>query len=682
MFAALIAAVLIKVPQAAKPPPLHSVRAAGWENAAHLSLAWDLQGHKPAPFRTTVLVSADAKYLYVAFEARQSVPVVATQHTNDVGFGTDDDVTVDLWPAGANGFSYEFAANPIGTHYQSSSENSAYEPTWWSYGRITPGGYEVTMKIPLDVMRGAVAGRAWLAQFSRSVESTGDILVWSYNQNETSPNAAIFAGRLSGIVPAAARPEPRLQVYNLGSIAGASVGGSTARTGVDLSVPFTATSSFYATIHPDYSNVELDQQTISPTAYRRMYQEVRPFFTQGQQAYDNFMCAICSGIIPLYTPAIPTPRDGYAVEGTQGAFQYGAFDAVGKARIDQAQAIGWHNGSQTLSASFQRVGVDMPGFHDDTNEVGVSYGDNKHIFSYFNYGADTGSRVADGARAQLYDLGAGWYDPTTTIAFSTRKIGQYFNPYDGYIWHPDVAGWGGFLSHAWLQRPGAAIRSITVTGLLDRYHDHTGELDQTDQSWNFDLLTRGLVDVNFNGGSSYLRLNDGSFAPVTQNTLAVTLGSGAQNTSVNNGAQHGQSATPTTLAYSTGRFGGGRLDYWSLTSTRRAGRTGSVSLELDRSDQFMDAGPRYEQWLERVAYTLQSGPNASFALGLRRIMGTAPVLGTAPVFQTGWNLSAAYHQILRGRDEIYAVYGDASAFSTVPQFIVKWIHYFGAAKGT
>jgi len=34
------------------------------------------------------------------------------------------------------------------------------------------------------------------------------------------------------------------------------------------------------------------------------------------------------------------------------------------------------------------------------------------------------------------------------------------------------------------------------------------------------------------------------------------------------------------------------------------------------------------------------------------------------------------------RNEIYAVYGDASAFSTTPQFIVKWIRYFGAGKGT
>lgn len=680
--AALSAAAYLKVPYAAAPPPLTSVSGRAWAGAAHLSLGWDLQGHKPAPFRTTVLVTADARYLYVAFLAKQNVAVVATQHTDDAGQGTDDSVAVDLWPSGANGFSYEFSANPIGTHYQSSSENSAYEPVWSSWGRVVPGGYVVTMKIPLAEIKGAAPGKPWLVQFSRVVESTGDVLVWSYNANETAPNSSIFAGKMTGIKVTAMRPQPRLQLYNLGSLASRSIGGSTARTGVDLSIPFAATSSFYATFHPDYSNVELDQQTIAPTAYRRMYQEVRPFFTQGQQAYDNFNCAVCPVIVGLYTPAIPTPRDGYAVEGTQGPFSYGAFDAVGAGRIDQAQALTWHNKQQTINASFQRVGVDMTGLHDDANEAGLSYSDNKHLFSYFNYADDAGTNVANGSQAQLYDGGGGWFSPTTTFAVAARKVGAFYNPYDGFVSHPDIAGWGAFFAHTWLQRAGAPLRSITFDSVLDRYHDHTGELDQTDQSATLDVLTRGLIDVNLNTGSNYLRLANGSFTPVTQNTVALTFGSGAQNASVNNGAQHGLGATPTTLSFSTGRFGAGRLNYYSFTTTQRAGTRGLVSFEVDDSAQRLDAGALYQQWLERLSYTYQSGANSSFAFGIRRIIGTQPVLGTPPIFQSGWNLSAAYHRRFSGADEIYAVYGDASAFSTVPQFIVKWIHYFGGTKGT
>ena len=689
MFASLVLAALssyaFSVPAVQHAPALDGTfDSSAWKDAATLQLGWDLQGHKRAADTTIAYLETDGSNLYVAFDAKQSGSVVATQHTNNAGLGTDDDVSVYLWPSGSDGFSYQFTANPIGTHYQFSSENAGYEPVWTSTGKIVAGGYQVVMKIPLSVMRGTQSGKPWLVQLSRNVQSTGDVLVWSYDANESQPGGSVYAGTMTGIkAVAAARPKPRVGVYTLGSVAGASAGGSTARNGVDLSIPYTATSSFYATLHPDYSNVELDQQSISPTAFRRYYQEVRPFFTQGQQAYDNFNCDLCQGINTLYTPAIPTPRDGYAVEGTQGRFNYGAFDAVGNGRTDTAQALTFSNSSKTITASLQRVGVNMPGFSDDSLEAGLAWGDHKHLFAYTNYGTDSGSNVAVPARGQMYDFGAGWSDPTTTFATTYRKVGEYFNPTDGFIWHPDIAGYGAYFAHAFIMPDNKPLRSITLTSILDSYHDHTGALDQTDQGVNLDILTKGRIDVSISGiGSDFLRLSNGDFAAVSQNQYAVTFGSGVQNTSVNNGAQHGSSATPTTISLTTGRFGYGHLNYWSATTTQHALRNGLLSFELDESNQNMDSGAVYRQWLERLAYTYQAGPNSSFALGVRRIIGTPPVLDGAPLFQSGWNLSAAYHRTFDGSNEIYAVYGDASAFATTPQFIVKWLHYFGAAKGT
>ena len=47
-----------------------------------------------APDVTTAYFLYDDKNLYVAFVAPQKAPIVATQTTNDVGFGTDDFVAV------------------------------------------------------------------------------------------------------------------------------------------------------------------------------------------------------------------------------------------------------------------------------------------------------------------------------------------------------------------------------------------------------------------------------------------------------------------------------------------------------------------------------------------------------------------------------------------------------------
>jgi hypothetical protein len=62
----------------------------------------------------------------VRFDVPQREHILAVQRANEVGDTTDDEVYVDLWPNGVNGFYYQFAANPIGTHWQYSSENTAY----------------------------------------------------------------------------------------------------------------------------------------------------------------------------------------------------------------------------------------------------------------------------------------------------------------------------------------------------------------------------------------------------------------------------------------------------------------------------------------------------------------------------------------------------------------------------
>jgi len=686
----LLAALTLAVSAVQSGPPIDgSMDHDAWRNAKSVTLPWDLQGHKPAPDPTTAYIETDGTYLYVAFDAKQRSAIIATQHTNDAGEGSDDEVSVDFWPGGLNGFFYQFSANPIGTHYQSSSENSGYRPTWSSAGTVKNGEYIVTMKIPLSALHGTNAAD-WRLQFSRRVEATGDVNVWSYDANETDPTASVYAGTMTGVRVAAVRPKPRVELYNLGSIAGASAGGSTSRTGVDFSIPYTATSSFYGTIHPDYSNVELDQQSISPTAFRRYLNEVRPFFTQGNAPYDNFNCDLCNGITTLYTPDIPTPRSGYAVEGKQGPITYGAFDAIGKDRTDGAQAISWHNSSRTFSASVQRVGAYLPGLADESTEFGFTASDNKHLFGYFNYGTDRGTNVQAASRGQLYDFGGGWQSPTFIDAFTVRKVGQYFNPQDGFVWHPDIAGWGNFAARTLLFPSGAPLRSMTLTAEADSYHDHTGELDQTDQGIGVDILTRGLIDINLSTGSDYVRLQtSGTFHPVNQNGISVTFGSGAQNSNVNNGAQHGSSATPTTIAYYTGRFGPGRLNALVFNTTLKAAGRGLLTFEVDGNTQLLDPGAALSvhqatlgQWLERVSYSYQANRDESLAFGVRRIIGYAPMLDQAPPFQSGWNISAAYHRWFSGTNEIYAVYGDASQFATVHQFIVKWIHYFGASKGT
>ena len=673
----------LTVPAATSPPSLvASDSATSWAGAATAELGWDVVHVRHATEKTTAAIESDNAFIYVRFDAMQREATTTTQRTNNIGSGSDDEVWIDLWPTGSTGFFYQFVATPIGTHFQSSSENTAYEPTWDSAGAVHDGGYTVTMRIPLSAIRGAQGGTAWHGQFVRLIHGSGEEQIWTFGQAQTNPDDLAYSGTLqmpSGV--SLHRQQPRLALYGLGAVASAPAGGSTSRSGADLSIPITPTASLYATIHPDFSNVEVDQQTIAPTAFQRSFTEVRPFFTQGAGFYNNLNCDVCSQIQELYTPNIPTPRDGYAIEGQQGRFSFGSFDAIGDARNDLASSLDYTSSDLKWNATLQRVAVTTPTLDDDITTSGISYYDRKHISAYFDYGSDSGTNVLQGDDAQRYDVGGGWGSQTFALFGSARKVGDYYDPVDGFVQHPGIAGYALYSNKIWLMSGDSKLSSISFGGIVDRYTGRSDGFNQTDNEMLLDILTKSAIDLQISTGSDYLRLPDGVFSPVSQNGAVLTYHSGTQQ-NVGNFGQHGPTGTPTSITYFTGRYGLGRLDTWLRSTTLRAGTRGLLTFELDDTAQWLARGTDNVQWFERAGYTYQFNANSSFVIGVRRATGLPPVPnGGGDCTSVCTNLSFSYH-IRAPRDELYVGYGDANTLDTTPQFILKLIYYMGAQKGT
>ncbi|HEY1728098.1 MAG TPA: hypothetical protein VGG22_06985 [Candidatus Baltobacteraceae bacterium] len=666
-----------------------------WTESVSLPLTWDVPHQRAAADPTVVHVATDGKFLYVRFDATQRTPVVISQQSDDLVAGgstggngsiafNDDAVWVDLWPTGAGGFQYQFEANASGSHNEASTENTAFAPRWESHGTIYDGGYTVTMAIPLAVIHGVHSG-AWRAQFIRYVRNTGAVYVWSYDSLQTSPDDAARAGVLTmpAATTTAARPAPRLAPYALGSVATAGAGGSTSRVGADLSVPITQTSAFYSTFHPDYSNVELDQQTIAPTIVQRVYSEVRPFFTQAAPFYNTFGCNVCLDLhTTLYTPAIPTPSQGYAFEGKQGDFGFAAFDAIGDARNDSAAAVDYTSSDSQWHSEFQHVAADLPGIIDDSNEIGLNWNSLKYLNGYVRYATDAGTNVLNPSQSSSIDAGFGWQSPTFNFNAALKKVGADFNPVDGFDAHPDIAGYGFYAGKIWLFSGSSKLAAIGIGGLLDRYQGTLYGQSQSDQILSLDVLTKSAWDFQLYTGSDYWRFGQ-TLTPVSQNAgFSLMYHSGLQEGPGNFCCpNHGSSAYPTWLYYNTGRFGDGRLDTWLRTTTIRVGDRGAISLAVDETAQWMPAVPNNIQWFETASYAYQLNRDSSFAIGLRRVNGTPPVPnGGGNCTGTCSNISVAYHLRLK-REEIYMAYGDPNTLVTVPQAILKIIFYAGSGKG-
>ncbi|MHB8146362.1 MAG: DOMON domain-containing protein [Vulcanimicrobiaceae bacterium] len=667
------------IPRVAEPPVLESGLAdPAWKAAVQIPVDYDMRTRRLDPKASTAYALISGKHLFVAFRATQHARIVADERQDNVGLGNDDGVIVYLYPDGPSGFTYAFIVNPLGFHTAFSSENTAYAPAWKSSGKITPDGYTVAMEIPLDAIKGGKNG-VWRANFRRVESQTLDDYVWSYAPNAVagSDPPAVDAGTISGlpVASSAVRPQPRIGIYGLGAIASKSAGGDTSRAGADLSIPITRTTSFVSTIHPDYSNVEIDQQTISPTAFPRYFSDVRPFFTQLQNYYNNFSCFSCQGTQALYTTAIPTPRYGNAIEGKQGMFSFAGFDAVGAGRDDNAQSLSLQSRDQRLSASLQQNATSVDGLVDHVDTAGASYDSQKGLAFEAIDSQERGTLVNTASQGQWLSAGVGFYDKTQGLYSSWQRTGSEYNPIDGYVANNNIAGYSSNYSKVWYRAKDALIPRVLFYAQTDLFHNPDGRVGQSDDQvavgidLNHALGSKRLMHLRGQIGSSYVRLSDGVLVPVTQNGLDFTYGY--------------RTGTPIDVTYYTGRFGPGTLDYWTRQFNALIAKKITLTLEDDDGDQRLDNGMRQTQWLERGSLTWQESGNRSLSLGVRRIIGPGPILDFSmppPPTLNNWNLSAAYYQRWP-HDELYIVYGDASQLSTVPQFVVKIIHYVGAEKG-
>jgi hypothetical protein len=668
----------IDVPVLAAAPSLGGVIDATWAGAKSVTLDGDFTNRRPAEEATTVLVAQDAGGIDLAYTATQREGITAATQTNGAGVLSDDYAAVVFAPNGSQGFQYVFYANPLGTRYQTSSENSAYTPSWQAVGKRTAAGYVVTMRIPLNIIRSGGA-TSWRVQLERETIATNAFAVWSYSSSASSANDPSFLGTFTNVAAtgASTRPRPRAQIYGLGELTPPAYGGDTSRLGADLSIPVTPKASLVATFHPDFSNVEVDQQTIAPTAFARQYTEVRPFFTQVASPFNYAeSCINCAQT--LYTPAIPTFRDGYALEGSQGPVTFSAFDAVGYSRADSAETADYSvaNTNRQYQVDVQRVAVDgVGGLHDDTTSINGGYvNQHSHELIFANYATEAGSAVTDRSQATNLQTGFGYANATTTALAFYDRTGTQFAPADGYVAQDDIIGPGLYLQKTVPFAPKKLLHDISFSAFIDSLHDHLGEPSQHTENEQINFDFRDLLTLHVYGAEQTVRTYDDRFLPFDGNGAYVGYKT--------------QTTTPTYVQYTGGDYYHGVLDAWVYLTTLPVTKRIHLTLETDE-DNYLSRVPsegRAVTWLERTSLDYQISREMQFDLGARQIFGeNIPNAIAAPDFTPfrAANVTFAFHYLSRdGTNEFYAVYGDPNSLATKPALFLKLIRYIGAPKGT
>ncbi len=705
--------------RAKAPLTLHARGNAALWRAGQLPVAaWtDIVTRRAAPARfaerTSILY--DDRNLYVRFHVDQrNTPITANARTNDVGFGSDDFVGIGIDPSGDGSRVYYFEVTPAGVRYQQASENARYRPHWRAVARIGNGQWTAVAIIPLAALSlSPKKVQSWRFNFIRSVAASSSRYTWAFNglmnDGQFGPwpdfTDARFWPSWGPLVFArsqrVARPKPRVDIYTLESLGSArsqfeQADGSFApegvRTaGIDVSIPVTSTLNFVGTLAPDFSNVEVDQQTIAPQEFRRNLQEYRPFFSQGASFINND--AGGSNVQTFYSPNIGAFDRGAKLEGTFGLQQVGILSFRGFDRLTgdtfDDMAFGYKHALPDRSFLYWANGV-LAHHSIEGNDTTVQIGSGgRNIKNGFVWAVDDsverGSWVPNG----IAHAGNAFLDvhrPNYEVNLGYQAISPTYNPIDGFLNDADVHGFNAFT---FLSGTTKQLRHVGLFLNADRYFDSSGAVHQADFGLGLNLTTKFGLSIDGAGPNvGELREYDlfagrsCSGAIIGTTTLtgfpcyrgAVTQHFDVMAIPV--GYLDGTS-TPTDGAISWGVFGPNYLHQYSLISSRPLGHVLTIAVEYDGTfERDIIRGTPNSQWLRRLTLGANLTRHSNLTVSLRSINGLG---GFAT--QTGTNLALAYHRSFAHGD-LYLNYGTPAAGSTLHRFIVKYVFRVSGEAGT
>jgi hypothetical protein len=686
----------------------------GWQNVTTRS---------PSAFTTTAYLLYDDANLYVASKAVQSgVPIVASQSTNDVGFGLDDFVGIGLDTSGAGSQAYYFETTPRGTRYQQANENVRFRPRWSAAAAVGNGSWSAVMIIPLNVLRVPRGGKqVWRVQFVRAIAARGEHLSWVWDSIMQDAPAGTWptfadtrfwaAAAFDLAASAATRPKPRADIYGLASIGndrnlfqqanGTFLPMKVRPVGVDLSYPLTPTVRFVGTLNPDFSNVEIDQQTIAPQEFQRQLVEYRPFFSQGA-AFINAASGprtptgsyVTAPDLIFYSPSVGPFDSGAKVEGTFGDQSFGALTFHGYDETTNNtfsdQAYGYEHAVQGGSFIYWSDGVlarhSIAGT-DATIEGGAEARDLKNGMIYFlDHSVESGTWVPQG-HADFTQAFIDRHKNNFEVNLGYLDVSPNYNPIDGYTAISDIRGPQFYTN---LNGATPAIKNYSLFFTMDRFLDDAGVVHEADTQFFVNASFKNQFSLNAVGETigqlrSYaIPAGPGCTGPILFESsftgYPCYLGGVTQPFNLYQipiGYRDG-TPTPVDAGYFFGPFGNNYVHLFTVTTSRPIAKRLSLGLEYDGTyERSFSDGALDSQWLRRISVGYNLSNESTLTVGLRDINGYG---GFAT--QIGNNLAIAFHERFPTGNELYVNYGSPAAGATLNRLIVKFVFHAGADAGT
>lgn len=286
---------------------------------------------------TTVWVTYDDEYLYIAADLRDSNPqaIQAKQMIQGKLFSSDDRffVTIDSFNTKRN--DYFFQVNANGMRREALRENNArfieeWSAIWLAESEVHEDGWATEIAIPFKSISFAPDSDTWGINFGRVIARIQESDLWSSHDRHIWP---AYGGEVSGIneieqglgldiVPSISLSEERDLVLGENK--------SGFEPSLDVRYRITPSLSATFTLNTDFSTAEVDAQQIALDRFSLFFPEKRDFFLQDAGIFefgniDTNGRPFFSRRIGLSADGEPVGIDGGAkLTGRIGDFSIGA----------------------------------------------------------------------------------------------------------------------------------------------------------------------------------------------------------------------------------------------------------------------------------------------------------------------------------------------------------------------
>ncbi len=249
---------------------------------------------------TEVKMSYDAQTLYIiatCYKKGAGAQMVESLR-RDFNFGRNDNFLffIDPFDDQTNGFS--FGANAAGAQwdgsmYEGGKVDLNWDNKWVSAVKDYPDKWIFEAAIPFKTIRYKKGIREWGINFSRNDLKTTEKSSWAPVPRQFPTASLAYTGILVWDEP------PPVQGANVSLIPYALTGVSKdylnnkksaykTDIGLDAKISLTSSLNLDLTIHPDFSQVEVDKQVTNLDRFELFFPERRQFFLENNDLFANF----------------------------------------------------------------------------------------------------------------------------------------------------------------------------------------------------------------------------------------------------------------------------------------------------------------------------------------------------------------------------------------------------------